>query len=567
MTITAIRESPPTRLSIVTKTAAGTIGRWAADERNPESQAADIQFSTAMPGGFDTFSCSLARDPKRSYFDVEELADIKVYGPGGQIAWEGQLQQLPDQGGSSSALNPAGVGYQDLLNDDSGAAMIYIDQDLSNWTDPSLARQQALTTANYQIGSVSTATDPETGLPALVLEVDGPWPALVVAEARYDAGLAGTVKKIYYAYAPGPGTGSMTNVVAVAATAGGGAASSSSIGVAATSGAFTATTPQRYGLLQEAYGSPGSTSGFAYLAYWRVAVIGNHNIPIQGTWPPTWNATTKTLTGGIGVLASDVAADALSRWVPNLTYTTGANGTIQPSSFIIPQMAFKDPGPVATIIQQITGYELLDWAVWEGPTYYQNARGQSAKTRNWVSRVKPAQLQNAGPSVARIWNGVIVSYTGVDGGTYTVGPPGSGCTTESPLLVDTDPQNPANAAGPNGQPRKRWTLLTAGTSTANTAIQIGQVYLAQSKELNQSGQAAIVGTVQDDHGVWWPSWMVRAGDTIRFADARDPSPRRIVSSDYSHQSRTNTLQLDAPPDTETALLQRLSVSIAPLGLS
>ena len=260
----------------------------------------------------------------------------------------------------------------------------------------------------------------------------------------------------------------------------------------------------------------------------------------------------------------------VSKWCPKITYTTGSNGTIQASSFIIPQAVFNTPTTASVIIKQLAGYELLDWAVYElgsGPTaqpaFYLNPFNASPFARQWQARVGPAQMQGDGPNVARIWNGVIVQFTAVDGTTQTVGPPGSGAGTTSSSLLDSDPLNPANESG-----IRRWALVSMGTSTPAGAIQTGSVFLQAQKELDASGQASLVGHVQDRSGVWWPSWSVRAGDQILFVD--DPhvsSYRRIVSTEYDHSSRTNTIKLDQPPDSMTALLDRLSIVLAPAGFS
>ena len=107
-----------------------------------------------------------------------------------------------------------------------------------------------------------------------------------------------------------------------------------------------------------------------------------------------------------------------------------------------------------------------------------------------------------------------------------------------------------------------------GTSTAAGATQVGSVFLQAQKELDSSGQASLVGHVQNSSGVYYPAWAVRAGDTITFTDSSSPTvARRIVSTSYNHGSRTNTIQLSQPPDAMDALLQRLSLVIQPAGFN
>lgn len=554
-----IRERPPLRLSINVETPGGAHARWGADDLDPANKPDGLSFGTSIPGGFADMSCTLARDPRRDWPDTEELSDVKVRDPGGEIAWEGRLEKLPDTGGSQSQLNPQAVGYQSALDDDSSAAVIYVDQGLSNWQGPSLNRQKNLLAGNFQPNGPSTVVDPADNLPSLALEIDGAWasPNLPICEAWYDAGAAGLISVVFAVFDFNQnGDGNWRDVMSFSGDDAFGTGLQQAVLTlaGATTEVFSATTPRRYTTLSHWYNNtPAGTDGQQYIAYVRPAVIGNNpGVTIQGGWP----------TPGIGVLASDVIAHALAKWAPEINFTTGVGGTIQPSGYAIPQLTFLTPGTSSAIIKQAVAYELLDWAIWEGPTFYLNERGESAKARNWRARVGPAQLQETGPDASRLCNGVVVQYTNTDGTTGTVGPPGSGAQTESSLLLDTDPANPANQDG-----RRHWPPLQLSTTTPDGAIQAGQIFLRVQSITDTSGQASLVGYVQDDKGIWWPAWEARAGDTITFTDARNTNPRRIVSTSYAHSSKTNTLQLDQPPDIMSALLAEMSEQVAPFGLS
>lgn len=551
-----VRERPPLRLSVDVKAPSGVRGRWGADDPNPANQPQALTFGTAMPGGFNDMSCTLQRDPKLTYPDIEELADVTVRGlGGGQIAWQGRLEQLPDTGGAQAQLSPQCVGYQSELDDDSSAAMIYVDQSLTAWQGPPLARQISLAGGSYQLASNSVAADPANNQPVIVMEIDDSWvsPYQPLAEIWYDAGVAGPIAQIYYDIDFNNG-GDPKWLEALFLSADDAGISTVSSGNLASGGAvagyFAPGALTRWALVEHGYSStPAGADGAAYKAYWRLAVYGHHGLPLYGSDPK-------------GVLASDVVAHALRTWAPKLAFTTGPGGTIQASVFIIPQLAFPTPGTSSTIVKQAVQYELLDFAVWEGPTFYLNARGASTTSRNWRARVGDCQLQDTGPNVSRVWNGVVVQFSNVDGTTGTVGPPGSTALTTDASLLDSDPQNPANQAG-----LRRWTLLQMGTTTPTGAIQVGARFLQEQKLLDTSGQASLVGHVQDDHGVWWPAWMARAGDTLTVVDAKDTSARRIVNTSYDDTSKTNSLQLDQPPDSLDALLDRLSAVIQPLGLT
>lgn len=554
-----VRERPPTRLTVNIDTPDGHHARWAADDPAAGNQPHGLTFATAMPGGFTDGSCILQRDPKRAYVDLEELSDVSVEGVGGLVAWEGRLEQLPSVGGSQAQVTPTCVGWQAHLDDDSSVVMVYIDRNMGAFQGPGVNRQVDLLSAGYSISDWSSSVAPDqSGQPAVVFAVTEPLAGKSVGEAWYDAGAkiisllrAGNIGLVS---ADWPVSGSALDM-----TIGQDDRLLSSFSAGFATGANRvlgpASSPGRYAVLGPKNDSAWGTSGDSTLvAYENVSVIGNHNLALA-------NGPSGTIADD-GLLASDVIAHALSKWAPQLRFTTGRDGTIQPSSFVIPQLAFLSAGTISPIIKQAAQYELLDWAVWEARTFYLNARGAGANARRWRARIGPAQLQETGPNVSRIFNGVIVQFTNVDGSTSTVGPSGSGAQATSDFLADADPQNPANQAG-----LRRWTLLQMGTTTPAAAIQVGQIFLQEQKLLDTSGQATLVGHVQDECGVWWPAWMVRAGDTVTFVDARDPSPRRVVSTSYSDQAKANSIQLDQPPDSMTALLDRLSVVIQPLGFS
>lgn len=563
-----IRERPPLRLSVNVETPAGATTRWGSDESSPENQPQSLTFSTTMPGGFESFSLTLQRQPRRAWWDLEELSRITVGGAGGQIAWQGRLEQLPDTGGSQSQISPAGSGYQNALQDDNSAAMIYVDQSLGSWQGPDTNRQIADLNHGYSPTGGNVATD-ASGNPALALTGTGSWAegALPSVEMWYDSGPTGGISELFYygtygAWADGapvwPTFGLSTDDTLTSAdtTPGAGSVPNTAGGGVVPAEVLQATTlTRRYALAMiqcGTFGSGGGTDNQNYSLFLEnLAVIGNHGLATQGTWP-----------ANIGYLASQVVEHAIRTWASEIGYTIGPNGSIQASSFVIPQLTFMTPTTAAAIIQQVVQYELLDWAVWEGPLFWLNPLGTSAKTRHWRCRIGDCQLQETGPDVTRVLNGVVVQFSNVDGTNGTVGPPGSGALTTDPALLDFDPQNPANQAG-----IAKYGILQMGTTTPAAAVQVGAQYLQAQTQLDTSGQASLVGHVQDDRGVWWPAWMVRSGDTLTIVDASDTSARRITATSYTDVDKTNAVSLGAPPDSTAALLQRLSAVVQPFGLS
>jgi hypothetical protein len=565
-----VRERPPTNLSVSVATPTGPTYRLGADDPNVNNKPDQLTFSTTMPGGFDQCSLTLNRDPRINWPDLIELSTVTAYGLGGsQVAYQGRIEEFPSQAGQQSTFSPTIAGWQNHLLDDQYAAMVFIDRELATWSTPTTSRQITdIGNAQQPSGDLSfqVGADQNNKI-ALILSGTTPWTGNQIVEAWYGNGAvnlariqASSILQLNPTYLVRTNSGdnlfvNFASDNSVPTSANG----ASAISLPQTPFSVVASPVLPYaivGLVNSGTvsGSPpsGTTVG---VAVENLAIMGNHGLTLRT------GASGSSPSYDDGYLASDVEGYVLSTWCPKLSYSAGSSGTIQPSSFVIPQLAFPTATTPDVIITAANQFELRDWAVWEattgtsGPTYYSNTRGARGKT--WVARVGPAQLQNAGPQMNRLWNGVVVQWANVDGTTGLVGPPASNAPNTSSSLLDNDPTNPANILGIN-----RWYLLTLGTSTLAGATQVGAVFLQEQALINTSGQAQLVGHVQDSAGNYWPSWMVRAGDTISFIDAADSSSRRVVGTSYAHTSRTNTVQLDAPPDGMTALLDRLSAAIS-----
>lgn len=568
-----VYERPPVRLHLETVTPDGLHTRIGEDDPNPIYAPSALTFTTEMPGGFGHAQWTLERNPKLSYPDLKELSRVAILGVGGSVAWEGRIEKLPATGAYQSQVTPEAFGYSAALEDDAGAREIFVDRDLTHWEGASIARKiqtlgEALDEEDAAVGAGSVKEPSSTASPALVTQMTGPWAREHIAEGWYNA--AGIpIASLYYAWTRGEtitatgGNWVWHAFLAETEKAEGNTSTGNLQAAGPGSGTLASTTAKQvFALVQLANTAAGGENGKVYPVLWTVlAVYGRHGLELHGT---------NSQTEAKGVLASDAVAYAVGKWASEIGYTTGSEGTIRTSTFIVPQLAFPEPTTVAEMIKQATRFELPDWAVWEGPTFWMyprperdGMRAAGEKWRRWKARVGPSQLQEAGPQISRIVNGVVVQYTDVAGKTRYVGPPGfSGPEpgAESSLLEDTNPENPCNETG-----IKKWAKLTMGTCTQEGAKQVGAIFLREQRQLEQSGQAALVGYVEDEAGNWWPAWAVRAGDQISFTDAANPGWRNIVSTSYDDNTNTNTIQLEVPPETMNALLERLAVSVSGFG--
>lgn len=561
----SIRERAPLRLSVGVQGPDGRYARWGIDEPDPENVPSSLTFSSTMPGGFEQMSCTLERKPSSDFPDLNEFSTITVYGAGGQVAWQGRLETTPRTSGDQMNVTPGAVGWQAHLDDDSSAREIFIDCDLSNWQGASTQRQLQLLNGNIDETDASASPDPVSGQPSLVTQLTGAWSRFSVSEGWYDAkGIP--IADLYYAWKLASGIGDSssadTNWLWTAGVydtnlASGGDVTANLRASGPGTGALAASATTRiFAMVQLRYGIGGGNDGVNYPVFWTyLGVVGQHGIPIQGTLGQT---------GGLGVLASDVIMYAVRKWAPQLAFSTGSGGTIEASAFPIPQLAFTTPTTVSNMITQALSYELMDWWVDEGgaariPTF--NLASRANHGRDWRARVGPSGLNETGPQVERMYDSIIVAYNDTAGVARTVGPPGSLVDTVDATLQDTDPANPVNVAGLS----RPYEMPNIGTSTAAGAIRVGQNQLADFKAASTAGQAQITGHVQDSSGVWWPAWMIRAGDWIVFTDAHDTSPRRITQASYDDSTKQCQITLDSPPQTTQALLARMAIALTPVG--
>src|SRR4051812_12559699 len=123
------------RLAVSVTTADGSGVRWGGDEPNEGQVPADLEFGSAMPGGYKDLSCSLLRrfGGKETLFDR-----VRAYGPGNRTAWDGRLVQFPR---ADLQVNPGAVGHSAHMRDDPSVREIYVDQDKTRWEGPTVQRK------------------------------------------------------------------------------------------------------------------------------------------------------------------------------------------------------------------------------------------------------------------------------------------------------------------------------------------------------------------------------------------------------------------------------------------
>lgn len=547
-------KAPP--IEIVATAPDGVRHRWAYDERNPANVPDDLAFSSSMPGGADTISATLRRRTDEDYPDLARFTDLRVGRSGGRTM-DFRVEKIPrSSGGFEESVTVEGSGYRSALEDRQDARAIFVNRALSDWqlTMPyqRAALLYALGLRRYDPAQVEWDS---TGQ-AIELGLRGPFNTTTQArrsEAFFD-GQGIPIADMYFDLDPmtTPGTATMSVVACLVRDAtyynASGSATSANLAAGTAAGylsaiasPFTLDGTERAASFQVTGTGAGTAEKDHVVRAGSVAVYGAHGLTKYGPAP-----------GGF-------YTGQMVEWlVDNLTELTA--GTIDLGTFLHPHASYMDPATPLAILEDLVRYEpLFDWYSFTDRRVEFRRRGTFG--RRWRARVGEADLQTSGESIERLYNEVAVKVADPAlGDGLIVGPPGSGYANTSDRLVDSDPTNPATAAA---VPRRA--LLDIGEGTLAGAIEVGARFLEETRALDTSGEARLVGLVSDDAGIPWPVDEVRAGDEIAFSDAADTSYRRIVATNYTAADLTNSISLDAPPETMEALLARLGATLVPLG--
>lgn len=546
-------------ISIIVERWDGTIIRWAGDELDAANVPCDLVYTTSMPGGFKSCTCTLFRDildpAPEGLFD-----SVTIVGPGGLTYWEGRLQSMPASTDDGGRVTPAAVGWSSHLEDNQSFQVLGADRELSGWGPVPVRRRYALNGFNFNVIDGSTRSD-DTGSgsagPVLDLRRSKGQPAWTANPGRpfiataYNCGGQPLRGIEFHARRPVNLTGWSLQIVAFSDLA-----MTTELGTLPIAGA-SIVDGQVYG-----WSLPSGTRAIELNLYYPTAPAGNVDteygvmlaeVAVYGDLAGG-QATTSYTGANNGPLAyrvSTVLPDLLRRAAPLLRV-----GEIEQTDFLVPNVVFREPGTLASVIELLNRYHWMEWAVWERREFVFHKRFQGPSRTWFVSTKEGAKLNLEGDTTDVIWDSVFGSYRDFGGVERTVGPPGSLAERTSLDLRSNDANNPATL---HGIPRIGHFALSE-PSDAEGAILACAAWLDAQSQATRRGSCVVTGSVLDEHGNEHPVDLIHGGDRLFVTDRPDDPPRRVIETSVNRGSRQNTLTLDNTAQTLEALLERWGVS-------
>lgn len=554
----------PGRASLALVRPDGTEKRLGGDEPNAENIPKGLGWGMTLPGGYADLSFDLSRDPGIDYGDTSLFDEVHVYGAGNDKLYEGYDVAFPgSDDNSSSSVNA--MGFQGKLKDNPVFSEIFLDADQGRVTPPGTARRIYLIANNYCLFDPGNEVDPTSGKPSIKLQWEGTLAAGIDphSEGWYDAGNGNKIAQVFFLLKiPASTTGypiysdgsAEAEVVGFDDDVNLNPIQSGNIRSAESWDRYMLSAARRFIALKWRYANSGvcGQDGEQYSAYIQSLVfIGDHGLPLI-------NAST-TFAGG--VLASDVVAYVLKSVAPEINFTTGPSGSIQPSGFPIPHIIFPEAVTAADAILQAGKFDVPDWGIYNDREFFWRAPGSGG--RLWVTRKadRGVSFKDEGVQADDVYNGVVVQFTDPSGIVRKVGPPGTpGMDQTDPSLHDYSETNPLNERGAIrlGQLNVNTTTTIAG------GIQLGARWLEDILAVTDRGTAEVTGIIFDEFGTPEPVSKVRSGDRIRFDDV-DGRERRIIETRYGHEDRKNLLTLDSTPHRVDAIMEQMNVELVALG--
>jgi hypothetical protein len=520
---------------------------------DPGDRPQDITFNTQRGSGFYTASFALSWPIDAEREDANLLDDVRFVTAHGETVYEGFIAAMPrstDTNGRGT-LTLSCAGYIATASANPFTA-IFIDRDLSQWGEMSVAQRIALIGAGYNPdgGNLSTAPD-ATGKPGLLSSRPGVMNK-PINRFVYDAGPGAMVAKLYVGSQTLVGLGSGDAQLGVFALFwsddnGGNQLSSGDVKASSSLAPDLSATPRRYAVMDWRHdGTSGGVQGTDYGVRWQdVRVVGDHEIALS---PPTGTPE--------GIAASEVI-----RWIVNTKCPLLNSTGIQTTTYPIPQLTFRERTTPYDAMLKVNSYHLWELAVWEERTVHY----RSVDLTDWDWEIRHDEVGNQiglqGDEYTQLRNGIVVQFTNVETGHVEELLP-----EDYDELRDDSTDNPFNAHGWKwyGTP-----MMIPYPTTEASALELGRIQLLEDNQVKAPGSFTVQNTIRDRQGNLQPTAKVRCGDRIRLTSSVNLSdrPRLIHETSYNQESRTVTIGVDSTLRVLEAYLDRTQTALQAAGLT
>ena len=511
----------------------GTITELRPDARRAEDRPQNIVHSTARGDGFKTCTFTLERSADREWDDVRRYDGIVLRDEvSGDVAWEGYVSTKPQTMDSTSKSQIECVGYMAHAKDRQISELI-VERDLGVWSEPSTLRQAELANAGHALDNANSGGRPakDTNLPQLMLQqlrvVTGAGGRGTRSELWFDAGPGNRIAQLFYDFAT-------YDKGAVAKTLDNAswnkrlfrsdsdsvyAAGTTALGAGPGSGYWDAGGHRYVGLDLWWSAANAVMDGDWQLILRKLAVYGDHGIPLIGDSDPK------------GVAASAVLRYLVGRHCPMLD----PSGILD-TTYAIHQLRFADSYPYDAFLV-LNGFHRWGLEVWEdrvlhfAPPDLQRVDWQISTS----DPRRPITTQFPGPADDEQPNGIRLKFRDFWGGEHVLTP------DDEPDLGWPDPEHDATRWG-----RQVWAPHEISQPTVREdAVLFGQAALL---EANQDRAPAIFvvlsGRVLDGAGQDCEAWRVRAGQTAALTSHANDAPRLITETRYEEDTGHLTINVD-----------------------
>lgn len=509
------------------------------EQADGERVAQHIEWSTRYGTGHENGGALLARDSLKEYATPRLWQDFQVIAADGGVRYRGRLEDKARTAGEGHGLSA--IGYWAALKDLPAAEPLYIDQDISHWGEPPLARRVTLATASQKWGDPFSVSNEGGGL-VFTCSPGAPLKQNTILEVFYTAPAGATVAKLVY-------NGTDLNFSAFEAakvwtseTGDNPFGGPDTLTLDTTERTRVLTTPDRVAMLRAYFTAAATTTAdvASLRRYEKLEVHGNHGLT--------------TIT------ASEVIKNEIDRACPDLTYDSDS---IEDTTFEIAQLVFDENARPQDVVARVNAFHLWDVAVWGRKMHFGSPLSLTSGEYEWeLSIARGDGYKDAGESATEDYgfNGVWVYYEDIDNGKRLerVGPLGTGAGQDSEgaaQLLDDRTDNPLNAEN-----KKRYaTFKFQHPIDRAGAIAFGTAFLSERRKAPDAGEGSVKGYVRNRAGVEVPAHTIRSGDRVKYT--HENKIRRVHATSYSTSDHTVRLTYGNPGSSVEAMVERLGVSL------